>query len=78
MTLELGPFPEAVNGNEVKKLMIYFNVTGDKEGGKVNLDNLSVELKAAARTSAKSILKNGSFEQVPSCTTTRSRSAVGI
>lgn len=63
VTLELGPFPEAVNGNEVKKLMIYFNVTGDKEGGKVNLDNLSVELKAAARTSAKSILKNGSFEQ---------------
>ena len=61
-SVELGPFPDAVGGNPVKKLMIYFNVTG-KEGGKVNLDNLSVELKPAAKTSAKSILKNGSFEQ---------------
>ena len=61
-SIELGPFPESIGSNPVKKLMIYFNVTG-KEGGKVNLDNLSVELKEAAKTSEKSILKNGSFEQ---------------
>ncbi len=47
ITLELGPFPAKIGGDEVRKLMFYFNVTGEKETGKLNLDNISLELKDA-------------------------------
>lgn len=53
VTLELGPFPAKVGGNDVVKLMFYFNVTGEKDTGKINLDNLTLELKDTAKAVAE-------------------------
>ena len=44
----IGPIPEKVMNQEVKRLMFYFNIKGGARNGKVWIDNIKLNLRPAA------------------------------
>ncbi len=44
----IGPIPEKVMNQEVKRLMFYFNIKGGTQNGKVWIDNIKLNLRPAA------------------------------